>query len=510
MEPEMKYHEPFIRPLLDAPNSAFRHTTLSGAHPKAYWASYEKIFNDKLLPKRDPLPRDDPRLRKPATDLLVTGSLFRTYKERQTQNHVNSGNLILNQMVQSSQTNSLFHAYGLIRMLLWHHERLEVNILAPALSMRSGFNIPIEMSADLTKVACAPRYRDTSRTKRLPSNRSRPSEFDDPVAERVLKTMKANNISVPERRCSRSHQVAIDRDGLEDQKPLTETAVVPIRPDDLSRHIADLEKAVVELDNATTPSQNGKFRPVKIPYSFRFPDDMVKAFSPTQKTRIGPHMELLFRQIKLEKQFVSSSALTSRLELKERLLETSRVLRGIAARNEVDDFVTAHHLLYERIGIVQDPPLLPLDRRAFEPLNIEVDEFWPQSNLLLLDVQPRKENFASDITSAIEANLVMRELAQTMAQKKTDPLPLALDRLAPNAGRDLVEACPSITNPLKGGRLDPMDVHIRTMTREMFGEIIRAFLEWPFRPTIGQMVSWGGSDDAEGSEKHGGVFNHDD
>ncbi|KAG9983463.1 hypothetical protein KCU98_g6073, partial [Aureobasidium melanogenum] len=84
LEPDERYLDPFIKPLLDQKDSTYRHTTLSGAAPKGYFDTYDKIFNDHLLPARDPLSVHDPRLREPNNSLLVIGNLVRRYTDIRT------------------------------------------------------------------------------------------------------------------------------------------------------------------------------------------------------------------------------------------------------------------------------------------------------------------------------------------------------------------------------------------------------------------------------------------
>ncbi|KAF2207370.1 hypothetical protein CERZMDRAFT_91799 [Cercospora zeae-maydis SCOH1-5] len=41
---------------------------------------------------------------------------------------------------------------------------------------------------------------------------------------------------------------------------------------------------------------------------------------------------------------------------------------------------------------------------------------------------------------------------------------------------------PAITDPRKGGRLDPKHMKVRQLTSEMLEGLIKAWFEWPFKP----------------------------
>lgn len=164
--------------------------------------------------------------------------------------------------------------------------------------------------------------------------------------------------------------------------------------------------------------------------------------------------------------------------------------------------MTVLDVLEEERAIRTNPPVIPYDRRRVDPILTHPDEFYPQNPLHLLDISPRARNLKSDITSAAEGNAVMRDLAQTLLMRPREDVVRALDRIAPNAGRDLVAATPSLRDASRGGRVDPRDLSARCIDRDMFLDLVDAFLEWPFRPTTVELaVSQAGL--AGGGEKDG-------
>ncbi|KAI4844563.1 S-adenosyl-L-methionine-dependent methyltransferase, partial [Aureobasidium sp. EXF-8846] len=245
LEPDDRYLDTFIKPLLDQKDSAYRHTSLSGAAPKGYFETYDKIFNDQLLPKRDPLPALDPRLRKPNDTLLVIGSLVRRYSEHRTgPNGVSFPSLILHQMAEAAQTNIMFQRYGLVRLLLWVPDDMKT-VLPDSVLFKTGFSINLESSFDVAEVVGSDRSQ-ISRTdiNKKALNRQRQDQLDVWGARRVLERMQSKGMSVPEHRRSDIHQKALDTDDE------TMQAYNPIRlPKDkpLQILVADHEEQIRKL-----------------------------------------------------------------------------------------------------------------------------------------------------------------------------------------------------------------------------------------------------------------------
>ena len=84
-------------------------------------------------------------------------------------------------------------------------------------------------------------------------------------------------------------------------------------------------------------------------------------------------------------------------------------------------------------------PLLAIDRRAYEPMVAKEDEFWPKVPSMLVEMDPRANNFATDITSASKANTLMRDFLAMLMWRRALPVSESLDLVAPEAGTDLIE-----------------------------------------------------------------------
>jgi transcription factor 1 len=481
LEPDDRYLDTFIKPLLDQKDSAYRHTSLSGAAPKGYFETYDKIFNDELLPKRDPLPALDPRLRKPNDTLLVIGSLVRRYSEHRTgPNTVSFPSLILHQMAEAAQTNIMFQRYGLVRLLLWVPDDMKT-VLPDSVLFKTGFSINLESSFDVAEVVGS----DRSQISRTDVNkkalyRQRQDQLDVWGARRVLERMQSKGMSVPEHRRSDIHQKALDTDDE------TIQAYNPIRlPKDkpLQILVADHEEQIRKLEEwAAIPRVKRRHMAVPTPRS-KLTSTSQEYLKLIEQPNCRLFIDVWGEQIALEHEY--SSTKTQLPEETREDLES----RLIAANT---DLISAYHkqfsldmrrqmrvLLDEIFALCKPTPMMQWDRRPYEPLTVAVEEFWPRFPMRLLDLKPRTEALGDDLMNVTEATHVRRGLLKAMFTHPSVPLVESIDRLGPGA-RDLIG--PEFKDPFKGGRLDPEHLLTKDITRDQLNALTRAYIEWPFRP----------------------------
>ena len=496
MEPDRKYYEPFIKPLLHGQDSTYKHTKLSGGHPTEYWSTYNKIFNDELLPKREPLESNDARLRQNDTSLLFTGNLYRKYADtKQTENAVQYSTMIFNHMAQAAQANNMFHAFGLVRMLFWVPEDTMYRVHATRLSERKGLNLPLELSVDTIKITGTDEIL-THPKSRQSTGLPRPSRIEDKSSDRTVKEMHEHQIEIPADRQCEGHKSALERRHM---------SITHGDSDARNPSLSELDDAILfigrELD--IIAKLTGTYKAMRVPLTkkkayptpYALPKDMSPVLLQSHKNRAGPFVDLTFRQRQAEMDYALLAPTLKESDRecrKESLLKTAAQLRTLMAtvfeplrRLAVSDYIE------EMIGLEYNPPLIPHDRRPYESLVARAQEFYPAQLLCLIDAFPRSQNLASDITSAVEGNQVSRDLAKHLMAKSRNSLPEALDRIAPNAARDLIAATPILRDPLRGGRLDPKDLPVRMLTRDMFHALVVSFLEWPFRPSTAELADTG-------------------
>ncbi|KAK5130812.1 hypothetical protein LTR08_001646 [Meristemomyces frigidus] len=137
-----------------------------------------------------------------------------------------------------------------------------------------------------------------------------------------------------------------------------------------------------------------------------------------------------------------------------------------------------------QVSFFSSPPLIPDECRQYEALKADSDEFWPSTSLMLLELMPKDRDLSvPGLASAGEGVKVCKMLGTALMSLRAQPLPIALERLAPNAAQDLIPLVPAITDPRLGGRLNPNNVRARMVTDQMLDGLVKAWAEWPFKPS---------------------------
>ncbi|KAH8592333.1 hypothetical protein B0O99DRAFT_630311 [Bisporella sp. PMI_857] len=134
-------------------------------------------------------------------------------------------------------------------------------------------------------------------------------------------------------------------------------------------------------------------------------------------------------------------------------------------------------------------PILTWDNRRAEPVKTYPDEFNPARSIALLDFQPNAiwPILRGELYEQNWAHL--KHIQEHMYVSVSNTLTKACKNLAPGALEWFLAECPSLTDPSKGGNLDPELLTVRRLTVEMWEEILEAWLRWPNRPPIAEIFT---------------------
>lgn len=509
MEPEMRYYDPFIKPLLDKPGSTYRHTQLVGAHAREYWDNYRKLLDDPdLVPDRPALDKSDPKLRKIDTDFLLTGNLWRNYEIVHKSNYTTHTQLLLQHMTYAALTNEIFQRSGLVRMLWWCSEAAKTHVFANNVRSRRTFDTALTMGADVTEVAGVERLEANEAQARTEGKRL--PDMDSSILARVKRDMAGRGQEIPSHRemSLGNRQVKVDDDSYIHNSICNITCKTTDDLNaailDLRNHIKVLEKILPKLKKSKKNGHTQESLAKAIKDTVRYQQsyhsvmsrskDIALITSEEVRTRMILILDLHLRLINLEANYAAVAESTPN---DSTLAARHDEIREVDAtcKELIDQYVGAH--AERSLGVLIDdlasfdasPPTLQRDRRPYEPLQAHEHEFWPNSKATLLDIMPHERDLsAPDIASRIEGARTCQELLRHLFTTPAATVPASLDRLAPNAAQDLIPMAPAITDARKGGRMDPNKVTVRMLSQEMIEQLVVAFLEWPFRPTTLQMA----------------------
>lgn len=525
MEPEERYVEPFIRPLLEKPGSTFKYTPLSGANPRSYYENYEQIFHQGIIPDRPNLPENDPKQRQLDTSMLVTGNLARLYTDQPVKLRIAPfAHQILTQMTWASLSNELFHRGGLVRMLWWLPEQHKGPIMPQNASKSSAFSRSLHLGLDISEVV-GTKPHDEVTPDSSSHNLDNIKLFSVMSEGNVRRKMQGAGIRVPAGRSLqrvlddtsqlplapskspleiRYHDLASFEDAansLEDRLKKTLDAV----EESAKRRLTHLVRKVLQpcLDTLEYPQCQEAIKTLP-----RHTRGFRQNHEPGNPSNLDLRMVVL---LDLELRIVNLEAHYKHLEemghdvasYKDRLLAMDARLhsgdKGYFFAVELMDL-----LLLQQIAFYSAPPLIPYERRAYEPLQAESDDFWPRMDLALFDVTPNGRDIsAKGLATRPEVVKTAQELIKYLYTYRAHRVGTVLDRIAPNAAQDLLPMAPSIADARRGGRLNVERVKVRMLSETMIQELVQAWFEWPFRPTTGQLAisMEGGGPAADGEEE---------
>jgi transcription factor 1 len=147
MEPDPIY-KPLLQPLLDAEGSTYKLVSKSGL----VWNSLQETLSPELLPHQEAFKQGDPQLEEPNNSLLLVANLGYN-PQKPYRGFASITNLVMYQLLSAARSHSLFHKYGLVRMLLWVDEEAKRTILPQNVLRRRKAAVEAELScSDITEV----------------------------------------------------------------------------------------------------------------------------------------------------------------------------------------------------------------------------------------------------------------------------------------------------------------------------------------------------------------------
>jgi len=525
MEPEKRYHEQFVKPLLDKPGSTYRHTELVGAHAREYWDNYRKLFDDKDLVGRPALSPDDPKLRQVDTSILLTGNLWRKYPIQHKSKYADHTTLLLQHMTYAALTNDIFHRSGLVRMLWWAPDAVKSQLFPTNVRAKKSFDLGLQMGASITEVAgvsCAETAKRgaVAESPRLP-------EIDAAVQGRVERRMAKKGLDIPQhRKMPMPTEATKVEDDIHATDSVLKTSCTTI--DELNNAIKkfnewlafmEVELPKVKVDWSQNKKDRGMTPEIAAGHYKRLvrykqsidaipdkPDLAVFNTSMASHIRSVIAIDLDARLLNLEAEYAAVRDTNPDPEAlaacHAAILASGKVATELIIKCGGGEYrrTSIQMLLDDIVSAEAQPSILHRDRRPYDPLQAHPHEFWPQFELTLLDMMPNTADLSNPgIADRREGAKVCQELLKTLYQSPKIPVHVALDRVAANAAQDLIPEVPAITDARKGGRLDRSKMSVRMLTPEMVDGLVRAFLEWPFRPSSVEMAL--AQESSEGSEE---------
>ncbi|KAI1419917.1 hypothetical protein F5Y12DRAFT_775542 [Xylaria sp. FL1777] len=464
LEPDDDLYRPFLQPLLDQPG-----TTLV---PKSgiIWRELQSVLTPEYLPHQ--VIPDDLNARNDT--LLVTANLCFHPKKRFL-NFESIASLILHQLVDAIRSGGLFQRYGLIRMLLWTHPDDKSSFLPKTIQKRRRQAIENDLVCEWVREVCG---NDINSSGWF----NREEALDAASLRVVIQRMEAAKLEMPQGREPEGFEEALTK-----PLPLPGTAVPTFK----RRYydvLAGLEAGNVEQGGFAKNSDDLKAMNT---YRWRATTDSRKAESLLHFSQ-GLNEIIALRN--------SKTATAEEVEAAE--FEWVTGMRG-TTKTFVDEFVTYKDNLH---AFRQTPQLLQWDRREYEPMIVQAEDFFPNHHCSLLDIQPKaphpllRQTGSNSNRSADTFDVVMG----TLMHQATNPLGPGLDGLWPGASDYILPRWKSGQDLSRGGfplNLRGAEPVPRLLNAPQWEELFELWMEWPFRPEFNDLVGRAHEDPADKNEE---------
>ncbi|CAN9086897.1 unnamed protein product [Alternaria sp. RS040] len=485
----------FLDPLLTAPGSKY---SLVDGDPTVL-QTYRDLVTNGVFPYQTVLNADDPRAQEPNNTLLVTGSLVWDptlpglgfdSMAKQLAYHFSS----------AAWANDLFHAFGLVRTLFWVQNNDYASIVPDSVGILQKTTRTMEMTQNMKLFVTA---------ERAPRNKGRASSGRNPQYEiettvRAMANGRNHGIELPPHRRDNIHDFATDiertsngtgivsysemEEYLRDQHLAGKSAVglLPLGTIENYEALKDIAEKHPELELFVPAEEAGtRKKRRKVPVDHPYKDKMriahsffasqhqayknkslASAIADTGEEMYKLECEILGMQDGLEKD--SAMARLAELNTKwDQGIQSQNANYAMASVVELDDRIS-----------IRSPCSFHLqwDTRPYEPFVMRNDEVWPQNRLSLVFSEPTPK----PVSKFPDFHKWVIDFMFGLFANPKDGVNAALDRMQHGLS-DIINECPTLKDPEKGGRLQMEHLRVRMLTDEMIIELVKAYKDWPFK-----------------------------
>ena len=466
MEPDEGIFLPYLRPLLDAPDSKYTFRSWTDRelwHPKRYIAedlipTPENIENQAISPI-----------------LIVANMVVQGRKGGNISELINKGflsHVTSLDLIRSVRIKNAFTAYGPTRILMWLNDGEKRALVPRTVCYRGKLAIGLESAFHVEEIAGNPLA--TGKAKREDALESQSKAI---VAQR----MRDDNVQIPAERQQ------------EESKATRESAKARAWHAEVAKLRQKFENGELSQFVGKPP---GPLEPVKLgmkrnPYTPEFKGLLkTEALVRYNNKEYEKLDSLLQQQAEIDRLDLEAHQNKDHPEKSQELLDAVDQ-KYKAYKEQVADLRPKHleglnFMDDDRRAFSHHPPLLSWDRRRAEPLVVQPDEFYPPKELALVDFQPLPYDERFPMTE--EQSVYFNAITQHLLAHRGGTTLKYLDTLAPGAFAALAPYAPAVTDPTKGGRRDVESVRVRILTIEMLWQLAMAWDQWLFKPSIGDLI----------------------
>jgi mitochondrial transcription factor 1 len=463
MEPDSALYTPFLQPLLDKPGTKL--VPKSGI----VWRDLNTVLTPEYLPHQKIVDPKSDEANKRNDTLLVTCNLT-FHPKRRFKKFDSIASLVLHQLVDSIKTSTLFQKYGQVRLLIWARRDDKAGLLPRCVQRQRRAAVMNQLYCDWIHELVGYEGRDNLIF-------TRDSTIDRASALATFKRMKAEKISVPAGRESEALKLA-KKDSKSSRK------VIPgLQPPVVDRAYLGVLESLKETNAlASLDTQSEEYYTMR-KYTWRQNYD-------TKKTELlhSIQQDLDVLAVRRQRLQEDKGEDEKELQLSEQAVD-DKITR--LKQSVLSDFMTIKDNLHLWR---QEKPVLHWDRRAVEPLIASTEEFFPNVESVLLDIQPGPVHplFRQTGPNSKRAGDSFDLITTALWAQSGQPISKTLDAVWPGAADYIIPRCHSFRDPTKGGiNVETSHTHLtpRLMNPRQWEELIERWMEWPFRPEFHELIA---------------------
>lgn len=459
MEPDAELYTPFLKPLLDKEGTALI--------PKSgiIWENLNSALSPNHLPHQQAYSRRDENSNKRNDTLLVSCNLA-FHPRRRFVAFESIAMLLLHQFMDAIKNSSLFWKYGQVRMLIWVRREDKTNLLPRLIQKRRRTALDGELLCDSIHEVVGWNGREYSQF-------TRDTTTDRASALAVWKRMKKAKVETPEGR-----ETDALKQAMQDSKLKKREAPLPgTTPPALERLYLDVLTSLQESGPRIGTDSHQNMTRLKW-----------RLTSEEKGNEMKHRFQLKFDEISALK--ASGMASDTQITAMENELSEKIGRLPVASLSDFTSIRDNLHLYRQGGG----EPVLHWDKRPYEPLLGHVEEFYPNADCSLLDINPRPvHHLVRDIgPGSSRAGESFELIQKALWSIPKEPIDKALDSVWPGAADWIVPRCPSFQDPARGGiniNVKAMELTVRTMNIEQWEDLLEQWYEWPFRPEFQDLLS---------------------
>lgn len=476
LEPDDQLYTPFLEPLLEKPGVKLIPKT------GIIWKELNTILTPEFLPHQKTFaPGSDELLQRNDTLILTANLAF--HPKKRFGNFSSIVPLVLHQFLGAIRSSSLFQRYGLVRMLIWTRNDDKAGLIPRCMQKRRREAVEAELACEWAHEICGLGGAESVW-------HMRETALEEASLQATVLRMRDAGIVMPEGRAGdglKRAQAEVDGGRL----------LVPgSEPPMYARPYREKLAKLVEANEQQAFEATSEQRRLLLDHRWRGNGDSRKHQQIFEWRQSFEEIVARYRSGSVSADEASALA-TDWVNL---------LTRAHTKHMEFSSY--RENLRYFH----QDPPMLHWDRRHMDPMVVEAQEFLPNIECSLLDLQPKATHpllrpppvfppvVAANNRSSDSFDLIIRHL---MSQPSV-PIRKLLEGLWPGAGDFIVQHCKGFHDPKLGG-LEPIfqnrftEMSPRMMNPRHFEEVLELWMQWPFRPDFQELVARTTDDDDENS-----------